>query len=205
MSSTIKTQPLFIRLFHWSFAAAILILVFTGLQITNPVDVTFIKKMDMRTIRGLHKGAGFASMPILGARIIYGFFTGNYKLYKINREKLKTLKHLVKYYVFIEETRPPVLPKYNIGQILTQWFWLVGYILLTIGGIILLDPERYFMILRRIGGLQTIRLVKYLLTIPYLITILVHIYLAFLEDPAKLQAMITGALKKKEAGEEENR
>ncbi|MHB8170412.1 MAG: cytochrome b/b6 domain-containing protein [Thermincolia bacterium] len=195
---TIKTeevQPLFIRFFHWSFAATIIVLIYTGLYNHYPINI--LGFADMGNIRIIKYMVSYVALFLLIARIYYGIVTRDIDHIIFNRQDLKDLPGFFRYYFFLAPKEPPHA-KYNPGQklIFTSWILIFGFSAIT--GFILYDHGYFGWLLPMFGGLQYLRFLHYLVFLYFLATTMLHVYLAVSEDPAKLQAMFTGHMRRKE-------
>jgi len=188
----ILLYPLPIRIFHWALVASLSITIISGLMVSFAYA-----PIPMKIIRFVHISAGFVAFGIVLYRLGYGFLSGDYRNFSIKLEDFKTLPDLAKYYLFLRESPPPLRTKYNIGQKITILSWLIGVLYQTFAGIILLNSayvpkDSIFLPLARLFLPQQIRTTKFFLTIYFIITIMLHIYLAHTEDIAKSQSMLTG-------------
>lgn len=188
----ILLYPLPIRFFHWVLVISLSLTIISGLMISFAYAL-----VPMKTIRFVHIFSGFVAFGIVLYRLGYGFVSGDYRNFSINLKDVKTLPELVKYYLFLRETPPPLRTKYNIGQKITMLSWLIGIFYQTFAGIMLLNSSfiskgPIFFPLARLILPQYIRTTKYFLSIYFIITIMLHIYLAHTEDIAKTQSMLTG-------------
>ena len=188
----LQTQPLAIRIFHWVMTACVIVLVITGLLFyAEPGQVN----APFRMIRLLHGTAGVILTLNVLAHIYYYLVTRRYPEIVLNRSDISNLKAFFQYYLFLRPAHPN-FGRYNPGQKLIFDSWAIVSVLSAIAGFILLFPSETGMLQRWSGGLQMLRLLKYGITVWFLLTIPVHIYLVFTEDPAKLQAMFTGYVRK---------
>jgi len=188
----ILLYPLPIRFFHWVLVISLSLTIISGLMISFAYAL-----VPMKTIRFVHISSGFVAFGIVLYRLGYGFVSGDYRNFSINLKDVKTLPELVKYYLFLRENPPPLRTKYNIGQKITMLSWLIGIFYQTFAGIMLLNSSfiskgPIFFPLARLILPQYIRTTKYFLSIYFIITIMLHIYLAHTEDIAKTQSMLTG-------------
>ena len=195
---TIKTeivQPLFIRVFHWLFAAALVVIMYTGLYIHYPVNI--LGFVDMRRAQMGMYTTVYIALFLLVARVYYGIMTRDIRNILLNREDIQNLPGFFKFYFFLAEKEPPHA-KYNPGQKLIFTSWLLAFGFQAITGFILYDTGRLGWLLPCFGGLQNLKYLHYLVFLYFVATTMVHVYLALSEDPAKLQAMFTGHMRRKE-------
>jgi len=195
---TIKTEmlhPLLIRIYHWLLAASVVVIIFTSLYTHNPVKI--LAFMDMGGARMVKFIFSYIAFFLMIARVYYGIVTRDLDHILFNRQDLKDLPGFLKFYFFMSEKEPPHA-KYNPGQklIFTSWLLVFGFAALT--GFILYDHSRFGRLLPFFGGLQYLRFLHYLVFLYFVATTMLHVYLAVTEDPAKLQAMFTGHMRRKE-------
>ena len=185
-------QPLPIRIFHWVMVSAVTSLVLTGLLFyTN----NGMLQVPFRTVRLIHILAGIVLTANLFFHIYYYIVTSRYSEVLLNRDDLGNLKAFFQYYLFLRPDHPN-FGRYNPGQKLIYDSWALASVLSAVAGYILLFPAETTSLQRWLGGLQLMRLWKYAITVWFLATIPVHIYLVFTENPAKLQAIFTGYVSK---------
>lgn len=188
----ILLYPLPIRIFHLVLVISLSLTIISGLMISFTYTL-----VPMKTIRFVHISSGFVAFGIVLYRLGYAFVSGDYENFSIKLKDFKTLPELAKYYLFLRETPPPLRTKYNLGQKITMLSWLIGIFYQTIAGIMLLNPSfvsksSVLSLLSRLILPQHIRTTKYFLSIYFVMTIMLHIYLAHTEDIAKSQSMLTG-------------
>lgn len=188
----ILLYPLPIRIFHLVPVISLSLTIISGLMISFTYTL-----VPMKTIRFVHISSGFVAFGIVLYRLGYAFVSGDYENFSIKLKDFKTLPELAKYYLFLRETPPPLRTKYNLGQKITMLSWLIGIFYQTIAGIMLLNPSFVSKssgpsLLSRLILPQHIRTTKYFLSIYFVMTIMLHIYLAHTEDIAKSQSMLTG-------------
>lgn len=188
----ILIQPLAIRIFHWVMVTTVTILVFTGLLFYTNTDFV---RLPFRIVRLLHGTAGIVFIANLLAHIYYYVVTRRYPEIVLNRADISNLKAFLLYYLFMRPDHPN-FGRYNPGQKLVYDSWAIAGLIAAIASYVLMFPSETTMLQSWFGGLHTIRMVKYAITIWFLFTIPVHIYLVFSEDPAKLQAIFTGYVSK---------
>lgn len=189
----ILNQHLAIRLFHWPFAALMVIEIITGLFIS--FGISFPPFFNFRAVRLAHIATGITALYLVIFRIYYAFFTGDYKNFSLSRRDVSSAVELVKYYLFIRKTPPRLYGKYNTGQKLVYLSWALMVLYLSAAGIVLLYTEPTGLPAKLLGGYQLIRLSKLIGTVYFMVSVTVHVYLIVTEDPAKLQAMVTGWLR----------
>lgn len=183
--------PLPIRIFHWLLVASLSLTIIFGLMISFAYPF-----LPMKVVRFVHVSSGFVAFGVLLYRIGYALLSGDYRNFSIKLEDFKTFPDLIKYYLFLRQNPPPLRTKYNIGQKIIMLSWLVGILYQTFAGIVLLNSsfvatDSLLSLLAKLTLPQHIRTTKFFLTIYFIVTIMVHIYLAHTEDIAKSQSMLT--------------
>lgn len=196
----ILLYPLPIRVFHWVLVASLSLTIISGLMISFAYAL-----FPMRTIRFVHISAGFVAFSIVLYRLGYAFVSGDYINFSIKLKDFKTFPELAKYYLFLRQNPPPLRTKYNIGQKITILSWLIGIFYQTFAGIMLLNPafvskSTVLSIMSKLILPQQLRTTKYFISIYFIMTIMLHIYLAHTEDIAKSQSIFTGWVRVKRKG-----
>ncbi|ATW26209.1 cytochrome b/b6 domain-containing protein [Candidatus Formimonas warabiya] len=175
------TQPLGIRLLHWSLACTVTLLIATGFYRAHPgwLDIS------LRTVRLIHSSAGFLLLIIVPVFTLYHILSGTWKDVFFLPQDLKKSPAFLKYVFFLRKSCPSVT-KYNPGQkaIYTSWFFL--FILQLITGFMLYTHTFFSHF-----SMDRVIYLHYAATFGF-VTILIHIYFVLTEDPAKLQSMFTG-------------
>ncbi|AFQ42364.1 cytochrome b/b6 domain-containing protein [Desulfosporosinus meridiei] len=184
----IKSQSIWVRIFHWGFAISLVVIISTGLQ--------------------LHKPAHFLALnfsKVLVAHIVFSWFALSFLALRftdalIRKDdslipKIRDLKHfpkLMAYYFFLRSSPPPAR-KYNSGQLVIYFSWFLVFLLASFLGLASYwQGEHLIWVWHLVGGFQMIRWIKFIISIYFLATIPVHIYLSLTEDISRLQAMVTG-------------
>lgn len=194
MSDKVLIQSRLTRIFHWAFTFCVIILLISGLYIHNPVDLG--NKFDMQLNILLQTSFGFLAAGIFTVWVYHHIMTQAYKDILVKRRDAAELVGLLKYYFFVEK-KPPVHGKYNSGQRIIFTSWIFFFIFIFVTGLILYLIN-FGNILPVPVLIQKVRFYHFLGAVWFLVTIPVHIYLALTEDPAKLQAIFTGWVKKPE-------
>lgn len=200
----ILLYPLPIRIFHWTLVASLSLTIISGLMISFTYTL-----VPMKHIRLVHISAGFVAFAIVIYRLGYAFVSGDYKNFSIKLKDFKTFPELAKYYFFLRKNPPPLRTKYNIGQKITMMSWLACIFYQTFAGIMLLNSSfvsstSVISRLSRVILPQQLRTTKYFVSIYFIMTIMLHIYLAHTEDIAKSQSMLTGWVRVKRKNNNKN-
>lgn len=192
MAEKILIQSRINRVFHWLFSIGVTLLLISGLYIHHPVDWGPFYDMGFNVL--IQTTVGFFVSGVFFAWVYHHLVTQAYKDVWFRTRDIADLKGLMKYYFFIEE-KTPVHGKYNAGQKLIYSSWVFAFVFMFLSGMVLYAAN-FGNILPLPIFLQTIRFYHYLVALYFLGTVLIHIYLVFTEDPAKLQAMFTGWVKR---------
>lgn len=195
------TQTAFGRFFHWSQMFLLGTGIITGIYLGNPI----ICLIPMRTVRYIHITVNVILSALVLTRIYFAFATGDSRNFTFHRGDGKKLVQLMRYYLFLARDLPYEESKYNIGQRVIYVSWVFAWFFHSITGLILASPAASVSVQAAVyfGGLQTIRFVRYLLAVYFVVTIIVHIYLSITSDPAKLQAMFSGYVRVKDGKPDE--
>ena len=177
------------RLFHWSYAPAVLACIFSGFYISNPSRKLGFK--DMRSALKTHLVAQQIFLASFLGRLCYGYKSKNYKDFRIQRKDRISLPKYLKYQLFLTPNKPQY-KKYNpIQKIL---FTGLGVLLTAqiATGLPLYASDRWMKTRKIFGGLNPIRKLHYLSAL--LITSMVsgHIYFALTDNLRKLRSIFTG-------------
>lgn len=184
--ATPEEHPLAARVLHWMHLVSIIALVFTGFYIHNPF---FPGAMDV--MRNVHFVFMFVLIYNAIIRVYWAFFgagsaaTGgtvkrrDAHWFGPERENKGTLVGTIKYYTFLQREAPEI-PKYNGLQKGTYVFWLVLIVAQAITGFALWTPTMGFFepMTYALGGLNYMRGYHYVIMWLFIITTLIHVYLA---------------------------
>lgn len=181
-------QPAFLRLYHWLQFLLLTIIISTGLYIHHPLQADWL---NFGRIFSFHAFAGFLFSYLLMARTYYAVLNENYKTLIFTWQDLKELPAVFKYYLFFRSEKPPE-KKYNSGQRMlnTQWFILLS--LTNISGTLTYKKTHFLPVAKLVGGLHHLDWLTLGVAFFMVITIPLHIYLAFTENTRFLQSMLTG-------------
>lgn len=192
MAEKVLVHSVLNRLFHWMFAASVITLLATGFYIHHPVDLG--KLYHMETDIFMQIAVGFFAAGVFFSLIYYYIVTRSYRNIWVHTRDIADFWGLLKYYFFIEKT-PPHYGKYNSGQKLIYSSWFIVFIFMFFSGLILYTAN-FGDILPFPVVYQKIRFYHFLGALWFLGTVPLHIYLVLTQDPAKLQAIFTGWVKK---------
>jgi Ni/Fe-hydrogenase 1 B-type cytochrome subunit len=107
-------------------------------------------------------------------------------------QSFKDVPKVFAYYFYLRPNLPPHT-HYNPGQklVFTSWLLLFPFIFF-ISFASYINGSRLDWVIKLAGGLQTIRMLKFMGAIYFASTIILHIYLSLTEDLSRLQSMVTG-------------
>lgn len=184
----IQFQPIWVRVFHWGFALSLTVVILTGLELHKPASFL---ALNYGKVLIAHLTFAWLSMGFVAIRIADAIIRRDNSLIP----RIHDLKHfpkLMAYYFFLRSSPPPSR-KYNSGQQLIYFSWLLLFLVASLLGLTSYwQGEHLIWVWRLVGGFQVLRWIKFTITIYFLATIPVHIYLSLTEDISRLQAMITG-------------
>ncbi len=193
MEDKVLIQSWLNRVFHWLFAFGVILLITSGFYIYRPITLENIYDMGNNLL--IHSTVAFFTSGVFFTWVYHHIITQSYRDVLFRLKDITDFKGLLKYYLFIE-TKAPVHGKYNAGQKFIYTSWFFAFIFMFITGIILYMAN-FGNILPFPVLLQKVRLLHFIGALWFLGTVPVHIYLAFTEDPAKLQAIFTGWVRKR--------
>lgn len=192
-------QPSINRIIHWINVLLLTLIILTGFYISAPYLTGAIK---MRTVRYIHLIVSSLITATIALRVYFALISGDYRNFVLRKGDGIQFFKLMAYYFFLRKRKPYHETKYNVGQRLIYNSWLMAFLIEGVTGIGLLNPSRFDQITRYMGGLQTIRLIHYILAVYMAATIPIHIYLVLTSDPARLQSIFTGYIRIKDGKDE---
>ncbi len=190
-----KGYPLPVRIFHWGFAISLTGIILTGLILHRPLPFL---ALPYSKVFIFHVTFGWLASAFFSLRLADMLIRRDKTLFP-SLADLKSLPGLIAYYLFLRPHKPPS-GQYNIGQKLMfiSWFLLFPFL-------VVLSLASYFAgqhldwVVKLIGGFQYLRLTKFLGSVYFTATILLHIYLSVTEDLSRLQSMVTGYEQKEQS------
>ena len=185
-------HPLPVRIFHWTMFSCVAVLLATGLYIHEPPSWL---QLPIGLARKLHGLFAVMALANLFGQIYYYLVTTKFTEVLFLPRDWSNMRSFLRYYLFITDHHPN-FGRYNPGQKALFTAWAVCLLIASVTGIGLFFPNETSGLQRLLGGLAVMRLVQYAIAMFFLGTIPLHLYLVFTEEPAKLQAMFTGWLKK---------
>ncbi|KLU67543.1 prokaryotic cytochrome b561 [Desulfosporosinus acididurans] len=181
-------QPLWVRIFHWGFALSLTGILLSGLELHKPAKFFAVSYGDMFKI---HVISSWFALGFVALRCADAILRRDQSLIPKLRD-LKLFPKLLAYYLFLR-TAPPPNRKYNGGQSLVYSSWLLLFLIASLLGLSSYwQGEHLIWVWRLVGGFQRLRWIKFMITIYFLATIPLHIYLSMTENLSHLQAMVSG-------------
>lgn len=197
--SRIYLHPLPVRIWHWTNAFIILVLMITGIQLRTPSVEIF---HDYRLVVLLHKYFGFAMTASFLFWLFYYVLTGGIiKHYLIGFEDIKVMPRQALYYMFFifKGRENPFVSspdnKFNPMQKLAYssvMFVFTPIIIIT--GILFSDILFFFYWIKALGGLRILDAIHVAAAYIFIIYLFVHIYMSTLGHKfhSHVKGMITG-------------
>ncbi|KUO77894.1 MAG: Hup-type Ni Fe-hydrogenase cytochrome b subunit [Desulfosporosinus sp. BRH_c37] len=184
----ILSQPIWVRIFHWGFAVSLTVVLLTGLELHKPANFL---NLNFGKVLIAHLVFCWFAMGFVALRIADALIRRDKSLVPKIHE-LKLFPKMMAYYFFLRSTPPPSR-KYNSGQLLIYSSWIILFLVASFLGLVSYwQGQHLIWAWHLVGGFQVLRWIKFVITIYFLATIPVHIYLSFTEDISRLQAMVTG-------------
>lgn len=204
-----EEHPLPARVMHWAHLLCILTLTVTGFFIHDPFAA-----WSMTVVRNLHFWAMYILIAVLVIRIYWAIFGGGSsqhgsadkirdgKFFVYEKQNRKQLIPTVKYYTFFKKTHPPT-SKFNPLQKATYVAWAFLILLQALTGFAIYTPTAPYLagLSYMIGGPTQMRVLHYLLMWVFIVTTLIHVYLAVAEDIGAFWLMFFGIATKPERAE----
>lgn len=188
VGTIVQFQPLWVRIFHWGFTLSLPLILLTGLELHKP---TSFLNLNLGKVLVVHIVSSWFSLGFLALRLTDALIRKDDSLLP----KLQTFKlfpKLIAYYFFLRPSPPPS-KKYNSGQLFIYFSWILLFLIASFLGLASYWQGKHLIWLwRLVGGFQMLRWLKFTITIYFLATIPLHIYLSLTEDLSRLQAIITG-------------
>jgi len=195
--TTREEHPLPAVLLHWVHVVSMFTLVFTGFYIHYPFFTG-----PMGTMRTTHFVAMFVLIVTTVLRVYWAFAgrgsagTGSRRLvpdwehFAPEPENRGQLLETVKYYLFLRRSHPRSA-KFNTLQKSTYILWLLLIIAQAITGFAMWSPTAGFFqpLSYALGGITQVRVDHYLIMWLFIVTLMIHVYLAVAEAWVELPIM----------------
>jgi Ni/Fe-hydrogenase 1 B-type cytochrome subunit len=196
---TRQEHPLQVVLLHWAHVVALLVLVVTGFYLHRPyysggmaanwfLHITFMWVLLFGTAARVYWAFFGSGSAALGSRRViadYHWFAPSDSR-AVRHRTWETLK----YYLLLRCTHPTVV-KFNPLQKLSYVAWLVAIVPAALSGFTIRPVSHPFFrwLAYAVGGLEAMRFIHYLLMWFFIVTVAVHIYLAFVEGIREIPLM----------------
>jgi Ni/Fe-hydrogenase 1 B-type cytochrome subunit len=175
------------RIVHWLMALSITLLIISGLSIRFP---GFLGWGTMNTARFIH----FIFMYVL----IFSWIFHVYHTLRVECKEeiigvndIKGFPRILKYYLFLSDDHP-LYTKYNPVQKLAYNILWILILIQVVTGLALYWPEKFMGFTHALGGIMAFRILHDFLTYIFISFIIVHVYMALLEDVRSVWAMFHG-------------
>ncbi len=189
-----QRHSIWLRIFHWTNMIAITLLALTGFYIHAPESFRLFSNMD--TPRMIHFAMAYVLVVGVFGRVYYAIVAKDAKNVLFNPiPDIKNLPSMMKYYLFLSDSHPDY-GKYNPGQKMMYTGWLVLAICMMITGFTLYNPNAFMALGGSMGGLIAVRVIHYVITWLFVLSVLAHVYLDLSEGIPVLVSMFTGKIPK---------
>lgn len=203
-----------VRLFHWLNAAAILVLVVTGLFIGDPLALMendeAYKTFVMGTVRYVHFVAAYVLLVVFLLRIYWGFVGNKYARWKnflpFGKNKAKKLGHVIKHDILlVPEKKEDYYHELSIGHnpvastAYLIFFVLLAVMVLTGFGLYSQNaswwlPKLFSWVPPLLGGDFGTRLVHHTTMWLIILFIIVHVYLVIYHDVVEARGEVSSMI-----------
>jgi len=185
-----------VRVTHWFIVTSIVILGITGFYIHGPFISTPTASeaaAQMATVRFIHELAAIVFICSFAVRFYWGFVGNSFSSWRAiiphNREQLYWGREMAKYYLFMRRDPVPVTG-HNFLAGATYTIVSIGMVAQIVTGLLLtawvlgIPPITTFFGWGSMvpGGIQTVRMLHYLLTFLFVAFAIHHVYSAILVD-----------------------
>lgn len=153
-SITVRRHSLLYRLLHWSIVAFVILLILSGLSVSEYIPLALLAR---GTARNLHILIGLIWTGTVTFFIYYFIVSGEYKWFGVSRigEAFDFFMHEVKYFVSGKKVKSPVgydahknkyKEKIVPTEVLAWWGWVALWIIMIFTGMALLFPGSLLLI-----------------------------------------------------------
>jgi len=185
-----------VRVTHWLIVTSIVVLTITGLYIHGPfltAPSASEAANQMAVVRFIHALAAIVFMCSFAVRFYWGFVGNSFSSWRAiiphNREQLYWGREMAKYYLFLRRDPVPVTG-HNFLAGATYTIVSIGMVAQILTGLLLtawvlgIPPVTTFFGWGSMvpGGIQTVRMLHYLLTFLFVAFAIHHVYSAILVD-----------------------
>ena len=161
-------HSIWIRIFHWTNMIAITMLCLTGYYIHAPESFRLFANMD--NARMIHFGMAYLLCVGVLGRVYYAILADDAKniVFSVTKDTPK-FPSMMKYYLFMA-----------LIQIIT--------------GFVLYKPNMFMAVSGWLGGYMAVRVIHYIVTWLFVLSVLAHVYLDISEGVPVLKSMFTGKI-----------
>lgn len=187
-----ERHSVWIRFCHWVNMISITLLILTGYYIHAPHTFRLFSNMD--TPRTLHFAMAYVLCFGVLIRVYYAIVAKDAKniIFSVKEDTPK-FPSMIKYYLFMADSHP-YYGKYNPGQKMMYTGWLVMVLIQIITGFILYKPNMFMALGGFLGGYMAVRIIHYVITWLFVLSVLAHVYLDISEGVPVLKSMFTGKI-----------
>jgi thiosulfate reductase cytochrome b subunit len=197
--SKLYLHPLPVRIWHWTNALIVLVLIITGIQLRAPSIQIF---PNYREVVLIHKYFGFAMAGSFFFWFFYYIFTGGLKKhYFMGFRDIMGMPRQTTYYlfhIFRGEKNPfNASPENKFNSLQKLAYSTIMFIvvpIITITGILFSDILFFFSWIKIIGGLRVLDAIHVSTAYIFALYLFVHIYMSTLGSKlnSHIKSMITG-------------
>lgn len=204
-----------VRIFHWLNSLAILVLIATGIIISNPpVILSHAEAYDsywFGTIRFTHFVAAYAFLIMIAMRFYWAFVGNKYSRWSaywpFSKKSLKNILHVIKVDVFLLNDKNSTYRDISVGHnaiaALAYIAFFVLFLVMIFTGFGLYSSMStskfaglFSWVVPLLGGDFTARMVHHFVMWPIILIIIIHVYLVFyhewLEGRGEVSSMFSG-------------
>ncbi|MCL2882953.1 MAG: cytochrome b/b6 domain-containing protein [Coriobacteriia bacterium] len=194
-----QSHPLPYVITHWINLISIVVLIISGIYIHFPFMPGF-----MGVARGAHIFFAFTMILNLIFRVISSFFvksapaggtrmvTTDIKSFMPQVDNRHQLWPWIKYYLFLQKDHP-LGAKYGVPQKITYVFIPILIICIAFTGFCMWAPSSTAPLLvaftNGVGGIMVVRIIHFYLMCVFVIFMMIHVYLVFIEGTAPVKMM----------------
>jgi len=201
MKERVYILALWLRLWHWTNATLIILLIISGfsLHLAGPPQATLL---DFSVARGVHNFCGPCLCAAYVVFVIGNIVTGNLSHFIPNpKGYLERAAKQFRYYaygIFVGEPHPfPPTPERNFNPLQQVVYWLVMYVVmpsLLITGLVFMFPEFAPDKIWGVDGLLPFAVAHYVVGFIIVCFLTLHLYLATTGDTvlSMIKMMISG-------------
>lgn len=175
------------RILHWLNAVFMVFLITTGLYMSNPNAFPFFLSMDMA--RKIHFIVMYLLIYGFIFRVYYACVNGELRNFIPSFRELGALPKVIAYYLFLSKTMPEY-KRYNPAQKLMYMVWALLIIVQAVTGFALYKPETIGKFLDFLGGPVDFRKVHLLAAWFFVVTLSLHVYLAFISGWQNIKSIV---------------